>query len=318
MADQDKFDEFYRVTLRPRLQELEGRRRRLVLLAVGLVALVAPAGLIFGFAPNGASVWSTAVPWLLGAAIPVAIGFFFKFGSFSCDYKEAIIESVIRFIDPGFCYRIGGFITQPEVEAGRIFTREINRFSGEDGVKGMIGQTTFKFSEVHAEHRIEGKKGKDTWLTVFRGIYLVADFNKNFRFRTVVLPDTAERAFGFLGQTLQSVNPDRASLIKLEDPEFEREFVVYGEDQVEARYILSPSLMQRMLALKRKVDGKVHFAFAGSQVHVAIATRKDYFEPSLFFSALDPGAAAQYYRDVLQFVGIVEDLNLNTRIWTKN
>ena len=72
----------------------------------------------------------------------------------------------------------------------------------------------------------------------------MADFNKNFNGHTVVLPDTAEKILGKFGQSLQSMS-SRGELVKLEDPEFEKEFCVYGDDQVEARYILSPALMKR-------------------------------------------------------------------------
>ena len=39
-------------------------------------------------------------------------------------------------------------------------------------------------------------------------------------------------------------------LVKLEDPEFEKSFVVYSGNQTEARYILSTSLMRRILDYK--------------------------------------------------------------------
>ena len=44
----------------------------------------------------------------------------------------------------------------------------------------------------------------------------------------------------------------RGELIKMEDVAFERGVVVYGDDQIEARYILSTSLMERILAYKKK------------------------------------------------------------------
>ena len=68
---------------------------------------------------------------------------------------------------------------------------------------------------------------------------------------TLLYPDTAEKMFGKFGQSLQSLNGKMAhggrDVVKLEDPEFEKEFVVYAHDQVEARYVLSPSLMRRLL-----------------------------------------------------------------------
>lgn len=50
--------------------------------------------------------------------------------------------------------------------------------------------------------------------------------------------------------------------VKLEDPVFEREWEVYATDQIEARYILTPALMERMLEIKRRFGGKsIEFSF---------------------------------------------------------
>ena len=41
----------------------------------------------------------------------------------------------------------------------------------------------------------------------------------------------------------------RQKLIKMDNPEFEKEFVVYSDNPIKARYILTHSLMQRILKL---------------------------------------------------------------------
>ncbi|MHC5091781.1 MAG: DUF3137 domain-containing protein [Planctomycetota bacterium] len=120
--------------------------------------------------------------------------------------------------------------------------------------------------------------------------------------QTLVLPDSAEKLFGGFGKMLQSWNMGRPDLIQLEDPQFEREFVVYGTDQIEARYILSTSLMRRILDFKQKV---------------AVPMKKNMFEPKYFSSLSDFSPILDYYNDLAFAAGIVDDLNLNTRIWTK-
>ena len=69
----------------------------------------------------------------------------------------------------------------------------------------------------------------------------------------------------------------------MEDVAFEKEFVVYGDDQIEARYILSTSLMERILSLQeKKQSSSAAFPFIGNKVHVAISYKKSLFEPRLF------------------------------------
>lgn len=77
--------------------------------------------------------------------------------------------------------------------------------------------------------------------------------------------------------------------VNLEDVVFSKKWKVYAEDQVEARYVLTPALMERMLAVKRLFHGnRLDFSFWGNNLLIAVHTNKDMFETtSLFKSALD-------------------------------
>lgn len=133
----------------------------------------------------------------------------------------------------------------------------------------------------------------------------------------MVLPDTAEKLFGKFGQKLQAMASGRGELIRLEDPRFEQEFCVYGEDQVEARYILTPALMERILAFKKKWNTRVYLSFLDSKVYIAISMYKNLFELRTFKPAADYTFLEESMHFLTLLIEIVDDLNLNTRIWTK-
>jgi hypothetical protein len=65
------------------------------------------------------------------------------------------------------------------------------------------------------------------------------------------------------------------------------------------------------------IDKQVYLSFAASKLHVAIAYKKNLFEPKLFQSVLNMQTMQEYLEDLLLVVSIVEELNLNTRIWSK-
>jgi hypothetical protein len=108
-----------------------------------------------------------------------------------------------------------------------------------------------------------------------------------------------------------------SDLVKLEDPAFEKQFVVRASDQVEARYVLSPALMARMLDFKNQTGRDVQFSLVGSNIYVAIPFSSDLFEPKLWSSGLDMARIRTYFDAIEMTARIVEALNLNTRIWTK-
>jgi len=227
-----------------------------------------------------------------------------------------VIRRIIHFINEDLNYSQQDYIPKSTFILSKIFSTKPNRYKGDDLVSGRIGATRIKFSEVHAEHESGSGKNRRRY-TIFKGLFFIGDFNKDFAGQTVVLPDTAEKLFGRIGQKLQSLNIFRGNLIKLEDPEFERAFAVYGDDQIEARYILSTSLMKRIVDFKKKTNRKIFLSFIGSMVFVAVSYTKNIFEPRIFRTLLDFAPIREYFEDLQLALGIVDDLNLNTRIWSK-
>jgi hypothetical protein len=199
--------------------------------------------------------------------------------------------------------------------------RTPDRYSGDDSISGNIGQTRIHCSEVHAEYKTESTDSKGHhhthWHTIFKGLFFVADFNKNFTGSTVVLPEVIPSFLGELGAVAQSWNIMRGELIRMEDPEFERMFVVYGNDQIEARYILTPGLMRRIMKFKNKSSRQIYLSFVESKIYIALSYSQPLFEPAISKTLLDFGALAPYFEDLELAAGIVDDLNLNTRIWGK-
>jgi hypothetical protein len=151
-------------------------------------------------------------------------------------------------------------------------------------------------------------------------VLFVADFNKHFHGVTYVRPDNSERFLGRFGQSLQefgeTLDYDNRELVKLEDPEFEKFFAVSSTDQIEARYILSPSMMQRLLGLRTRHGRDVHVAFIANHVYLALS-QSDLFEPPSLRTPLTVDAVRRISTDLQSVLCIVEDLDLNTRIWSK-
>jgi hypothetical protein len=239
--------------------------------------------------------------------------------SYRADFKNRIIEKIIKFVSKDLTYLKDSRIPLGTFKSSMLFQRKPDIYTGDDYVKGRIGSTNIEFSEIHAQYETHDKNGRHRH-TLFKGIFFAADFNKNFKGYTIVLPDTAQKLLGGLGQALQKmagiIRP--GELIKLEDPEFERYFVVYGSDQVEARYILSTSLMQRILDFRKKTAKIIRLSFVGTKIYAAVSYKKNLFEPTVLKSLVDFDLIKGYLDDLDLAVGIVEDLNLNTRIWSKS
>jgi hypothetical protein len=301
------FQTFYETTLRPKLAALEADRIQ----AVGKVKLYGGGGIVLGlvllFLKLG------PIPLIL-AVITAFVIYYYKAKPFHQRFKHDIIRTMVT--AEGLEYDYRSCISRQEYEKSLMYIQSYNRYHGDDYVFGTVGKTAIRFSELTVKYVTQGKNRTEH--TIFRGIFFIADFNKHFIGHTVVLPDTSETVFGSFGTFLQGMNFTRPPLVKLEDVEFEKDFVVYGTDQVEARYILSPALMQRILNFKRKVGSRIALSFIGSHVYIGIPITKNLFEaPTLFSSFLQYSQLAEYHGYIQMCVDIVEELDLNTRIWTK-
>ena len=199
-----------------------------------------------------------------------------------------------------------------------------DRYNSEDLIEGTIGATRVQMSEVHAENRQQHTDSKGhtttTYTTIFRGLFVIADFNKNFNGTTYVVPEGLSGSLGGFGRGLQSLGgtlSGRGALVQLEDPNFERAFVVYSSDQTEARYILSSALMSRLIILNSHFNSDISAAFIGGSLYLMIPKQDDWFEPPNLKTPLTFESVETTMRQLQMATGIVEELDLNTRIWSK-
>jgi len=246
-----------------------------------------------------------------------------KFGAYKDRYKEDIVREIFRLVDPDLTYIPHNRIPSADYHQSELFLKGVDRYQGDDYCQGVIGKTAFEFSELHTEYKTTttDSKGRTRtqWHTIFRGIFFHADFNKYIKSKTFVLPDTAESILGsWLGQFFQSKNFSRDQLVKMEDVTFEKRFVVYSDDQIDARYILTPNMMTRIIELQEKVGNQIFLAFKGNRVYIAVSYGRNNFEPRLFSSGVAYQDVETIHTLLTNTLAIVEDLNLNTRIWTKS
>lgn len=279
------------------------------------------AGLIF-LSVGLALLFARKGEWIFFAGIGVMLAGFIIF---CCKwsirrkfFKEKLVPMMVKAISPSLKYSPAEGLSRSYVERFKLFGA-FDRFHSEDQIEGMIGKTAIKISEICLEKRHRSSNGKDSYHTVFNGVVFIADFNKNFKCRTAVLPDTAEKLFGKLvGNFFQQMNfSENGKLVKLENVEFEKQFAVYSTDQLEARYILTPQFMERLLAVQAAERSRIRVLFENNNIVIALPRSNNWLEPPLFGAFDKLERLQQTVQEIISTVKLVEDLDLNTRIWTK-
>lgn len=328
MVTRSEVESFYENELKSRIAPLEAERKklagRIVLLSIISGSIVAGCVVLF------VAVLGDASPWLAFLAMALLIsaigGWTFFHNRLKAGYvgrfKNVVIQGLIHRIDPSFIYEPDACIPLKEYRKSGIFREGVDRYSGDDLVRGTIGETPFHFSEVHSEYKTEStdSKGNRTthWHTIFWGLMFRALFAKSFHGRTYVLNDRGAGKRGFfkaLNHFFQKMDKSHGQLVKMDNPDFEELFVVYSDDSIEAHYILSQSMMERLTNYARKTGRGTAFSFVENTVFAAIPFNRPLLEPKIFRTLYDKETILGYYDDLALAISIVEELNLNTRLW---
>lgn len=307
------------------LESLRVRCRRNGVIYLVVLLIPVAGGLSFAIAGPDDS----RVAGIIGTVLWAVIGLILysvKFSSLRTRYrntfKRLVVPDLLARIDPSLRHDAGSGISFDAYTNTELFTGKADRYSSEDLISGRYGKTAVRLAECHAEERHETRDSEGhrevRYVTIFRGILLIADFHKHFQGRTFLFPDVAERLLGRHGRFLQKLGGRSAThLIQLEDPEFEKAFAVYATDEVEARYLLSTSMMERLLRLRSRFGKEVRMALKNSVIAIAVPYQGRFLEPELKTPATDPGQIDRLDRELRVFLDIVEELDLNTRIWSK-
>ena len=306
--------DFYYEELHPQLERLEEERKKVAKRVVAILVIVTIVVLWLIKQAPGES-WDLQVQVGFVAFAVVAFVVNWMMADYRRKFKRNIFRKLILRIDPTLYYSPTGMIPRTLFELSGLFGREIDRYGGNDLIKGKIGETPIEFSDLKVEKETRDSKGRKHTETIFSGTFIVTEFHKHFQQRVRVYPDVAEKYLGVFGGWLQSMA--NGKLVRMDSPDFEKEFKVVADDPVEAHYLLTPNIMEKLVALKKRANAPVYLSFNLNKLFIAIENGGEWFEPTLFKSLLSIDIFKSYIENLNLILGIVEELNLNRRIWSK-
>ena len=290
------FDQHYDKNILPFLQEKEQERltraaqgKRYGLFTAGILMSIA-AFLALRFHVQMASLFLAGVAALAGWGVKHAMLYKLK-----GETKQHLMGNICDFL--GWEFSAKDF---PEPDLALWKKNKLlpswDRVSFEDQMSGKYQNNAFNFCEAHLEKRSTDSDGNTTWNTVFRGILLNVDFQRKFLGRTVVLRDAG------IFNAKKKAGMKKVGLV---DPKFEKIFEAYGTDQVEARYLLTPTFMQKLVDLENSVSGKkIRFGFLNDRLHVAVEAPNQFEAGSMLKPLIDRKRTEK----ILKEIGAVMDV----------
>ena len=157
-----------------------------------------------------------------------------------------------------------------------------------------------KFTIMETETQTENKNA------VFKGVIITLDMNKNFKGNTIIRVDS-------IFHTAPSENLHHTVL---EDIEFEKKFDVFTDDDVEARYLITPSFMERLKSMQVAfMADKISVSFYKNKFFIALYTNKDLFAlGSLTKKVCDEKQFLIMFEEILSIIRLIDHFKLNQNI----
>lgn len=183
-----------------------------------------------------------------------------------------------------------------------------DRSSFEDRWSGALGSRAFTLHEAHLEEQRGSGKNR-RYVTVFRGAILTIAFDRRFHGTTKL--ERAGKHRSFFGGAKDAITLDghRLDYVDMVHPEFADLFSVWSDDQVEARYLVHPVYVERVLAVEQAFHGKdVRTLFHGGELVIVIES-EDMFESGSMHASEDRARVERCVEQFMTLVGLCDALN---------
>ena len=153
---------------------------------------------------------------------------------------------------------------------------------------------------------------------IFLTVYLINRKNRGLLVEFYMPKDfTGEIVVFEKNKTNRSVNKrslKNFEIVNLEDVEFNKKYFVYGTNQVETRYVLTTSLIERLQNIKFKFDAKyLRFAFRNHRMTIFISSENDLFRMLQKDKKTDLSTFNELFEEIYSILLLVDEMKLNIK-----
>lgn len=249
------------------------------------------------------------LPFTLAISAVIASMFNNKnYSEYTSIYKNTFVLSALKDIFSDLKYNFDEGLEEEILEETDMI-RLGDRYHSNDYIEGKYKEINFKSSDVHIqeEHETEDSDGnkKTEYVTIFLGRWFIFDFNKSFKADLCV----TQIPYMFRGYH------KKYEKVKLEDEAFNKNFLVYAQNEHEAFYILTPSFMEKLKELSEKMGGHLMLCFTDSKLYIGLNNYKDAFEPNFHKKVNEEIIKNDIKKDIKIITDFIEKLDLDNDLF---
>lgn len=188
---------------------------------------------------------------------------------FNQRFKALVLPRIAECLRPDLKYFANGSLGLSRFVTSGLMSKRTEFVFESDEFRGQIGSVRFSMREVKSSSPAPP------------AIVLNFHFPKKFKGLTLISPDTLDPAYGsYLSGIVQDLTllGRKVKRVSLENPHFEEHYLVTSTDQQEARYLITPKMMELLLALREEFRKSFHFSFFEGQLYIMVPSQRIHLE----------------------------------------
>ena len=294
------FTQVYHSSVVPQLDAFKKKKNQLrrKISIIYIVGIIVVAIILFIFNFNFTQECTTLIVLTIMACISLK-GWLSK--NFEKTLKQTVMPIIMKAFG-NFVWVNASVIDSYTLQATRLFGR-FDHKKDDDCFYGTYKGLAINIDETELYYITRDSDGHSHKHTEFKGVIAQIDFSKNFKGHTII------RRRGLLNSKVYEE-------VKLEDPEFSKMYFVDGSDQIESRFILTTSFMERFKNIKNAFNAsQMEASIKDNKILIAISTTKDLFKLGNISKPVND--TKQFTKMLDEFVSILEivdELKLNQNI----
>lgn len=209
--------------------------------------------------------------------VSVFIGIFLRLRREMYKLNKNIIEDIVRYIssDETSIYEPDKRISINNIKEMELFNLENLKYNGKNAIVTNYNNNYMNFADMEIYY-YKDKLKEETYYdskgnpytkktiekikkTLFSGCYISATLNKNIAEHIYLIPNNFSDLI--INGAIKDYITYSGEEIELENLEFSKKYKVYSDDEIQARYILSLSLMEKINNIDDIFEGKKYIVF---------------------------------------------------------
>lgn len=237
------------------------------------------------------------------AVIVVSIGES-KAKPFKKSFKERVIRTLLESYYDELIYEPSIGIPIDKILSTQL-VKKPDRYHLEDYISASYKKVKFQVSDIKLEERqvYRDSKGRThvRYVTYFKGRWFIFKFERQFK-------DSLRVVEKGLLNYMTSLNG--LEKVETESIEFNKKFSVQSTDKAHAFYIITPKMIENIMALEQGFRGHISFLWRNNELHIAVNDSVNTLEPKISQPLTDEGIKF-YLPDIIIMKEIIEVFGLN-------